>query len=104
MASRSRHVVSRCVDWASHSATELLQDSCQPLCPPTNPMSREPTVGLTQADLRPTLGPNPWLQLMIPNMPPSLSLKSLICTILGDSCHFLPTLKGPSYGPAFASL
>lgn len=70
---------------------------CKALYTPTSPVSREHQCGLRQADPRPTLGPNAWLQLPLP----SLRLELLICRTLGG-CQFLPTTKGPGYSLAFA--
>lgn len=63
MSSKSRHDVGRCVDWASHSATELL---LTPSVPSYEPCEQRTPVGLMQANLGPTLGPNPWSQIYLP--------------------------------------
>lgn len=106
MSSRSGHDVGRHVGQTPHSATELLQDTCQPLRTPTSPVSREHHCG-PQAG-RPEAHPGSkslgWLQLVVLVITSSLSLGLLICTILAGSCHFLPTLKVLGSGPSFTPL
>lgn len=106
VAPRSSHDVGRYVGQAPRSATELLQDTSQPLCTSTSPVSREHHCGPKAGRPEAHPGSNPLGRLSwwswIP--PPSLSLGLLICTILGGSCHFLHTLEDPGSGLAFTPL